>query len=299
MQWWNGFVEWLSSDNGWRVVTDAVIPFVAIVVAGIVAALIGRASTRRVVSLHEDEAKAAAVAALVSAARKGAVYSSLGVEERAYADHLGHEADVHLRLLPATGSTLAADWAAHELAEIKRNSASFSFQSEQTLGELRDRLVEWQNRPGRAKKLFRDDLARWKYEEADVDHDTAAKQKAWEAEQRSAPRPSTMPRSGVARRPTGHRRLPPRLSDRRRCPRPRHRPSRRVTRPTTTPATTRWTTSATSSRSVRARSAAARHPNARTTDHVNGDAPPTSVGGASWCGGVHAWCPRQPAPSTQ
>jgi hypothetical protein len=186
MQWWNGFVEWLSSDDGWRVVTDAAIPFVAIVAAGVVAALIGRASTRRVVSLHEDDAKAAAVAALVSAARKGAVYSSLGVEERAYAEHLGHEADVRLRLLSATGSTLAADWAAHELAEIKRNSASFSFQSEQTLGELRDRLVEWQNRPGRAKKLFRDDLARWKYEEADVDRDTAAQQKAWEAEQRAS-----------------------------------------------------------------------------------------------------------------
>jgi hypothetical protein len=185
MQWWNGFVEWLSSDSGWRLVTDAVIPFVAIVVAGVVAALIGRAATKRVVSLHEGEAKAAAVAALVAAARKGAVYSSLGVEERAYADHLGHEADVRLRLLPASGSTLAADWAAHEVAEIKKNSASFSFQSEQTLGELRDRLIEWQNRPGRAKKLFRDDLTRWRYEEAEVDRDADAKQKAWEAEQRA------------------------------------------------------------------------------------------------------------------
>jgi len=186
MQWWNSFIEWLSSDSGWRVVTDAVIPFIAIVVAGVVAALIGRASTRRAVTSHEDEAKAAAVAALVSAARKAAVHSSLGVEERAYADHLGHEADVRLRLLPATGSTLAADWAAHQMAEIKRNSASFSFQAEQTLGELRDRLIEWQNRPNRAKKLFRDDLARWKYEEADVDRDTDAKQKAWEAEQRAS-----------------------------------------------------------------------------------------------------------------
>ena len=186
MQWWNGFVEWLSSDSGWRVVTDAVLPFVAIVAAGVVAALIARSAVRRAVAVHDDEAKASAVAGLVSAARKAAVYSSLGAEERAYADHLGHEADVRLRLLPATGSTLAADWAAHELTEIKRNSASFSFRSEQSLGELRDRLIEWQNRPGRAKKLFRDDLARWKYEDADVDRDTAAKQKAWEAEQRAA-----------------------------------------------------------------------------------------------------------------
>ena len=186
MNWWNTFVDWLSSDNGQRVVTDAAVPFVAIVVAGVVAALIGRGATRRVLSAHDDDARAAAIAGVVSAARKGAVYSSLGTEERTYVDHLGHEADVRLRLLPSTGSTLAADWAAHELAEIKRNSASFSFQADRSLGEMTDRLVEWQRRPGRAKKLFRDDLARWKYEQADVDREATERQKAWEAEQRAA-----------------------------------------------------------------------------------------------------------------
>ena len=186
MNWWNTFVDWLSSDNGQRVVTDAAVPFVAIVAAGVVAALIGRGATRRVLSAHDDDARAAAIAGVVSAARKGAVYSSLGTEERTYVDHLGHEADVRLRLLPSTGSTLAADWAAHELAEIKRRSASFSFQAERSLGEMTDRLVDWQRRPGRAKKLFRDDLARWKHDEADLDREAAERQKAWEAEHRAA-----------------------------------------------------------------------------------------------------------------
>lgn len=186
MNWRNTFVDWLSSDNGQRVVTDAAVPFVAIVVAGVVAALIGRGATRRVLSAHDDDTRAAAIAGVVSAARKGALYSSLGTEERTYVDHLGHEADVRLRLLPSTGSTLAADWAAHELAEIKRHSASFSFQAERSLGEMTDRLVDWQRRPGRAKKLFRDDLAQWKYEEADVDREAAERQKAWEAEHRAA-----------------------------------------------------------------------------------------------------------------
>lgn len=185
MLWWNTFVDWLSSDSGQRVVTDAAVPFVAIVVAGVVAALIGRAATRRVLAAHDDDARAAAIAGLVSAARKGAAYSSLGVEERTYVDHLGHEADVRLRLLPATGSTLAADWAAHVLADIKRNSASFSFEADRSLDELLDRLVEWQRRPGRAKKLFRDDLARWKHDEAAVDREAAERQKAWEAEHRA------------------------------------------------------------------------------------------------------------------
>ena len=73
MQWWNSFVEWASSDAGWRIVSGAVVPFVAIVLAGVVAALIGRAAMRRVVAMHDDEAKAAAVAGIVSAARKAAI----------------------------------------------------------------------------------------------------------------------------------------------------------------------------------------------------------------------------------
>jgi len=183
MQWWNSFVEWASSDAGWRIVSGAVVPFVAIVLAGVIAALIGRAAMRRVVAMHDDEAKATAVAGIVSAARKAAIWSSLGPEERAYADHLAQESEVRLRLLPVSGAGTAASWAEHEIAELKRNSASFSYDSGHALDELRDRLIEWQNKPGRAKKLFRADLERWSYEEADVDKGLDARQKAWDAEQ--------------------------------------------------------------------------------------------------------------------
>lgn len=183
MQWWNSFVEWASSDAGWRIVSGAVVPFVAIVLAGVIAALIGRAAMLRVVAMHDDEAKATAVAGVVSAARKAAIWSSLGPEERAYADHLAQESEVRLRLLPVSGAGTAASWAEHEIAELKRNSASFSYESGHALDELRDRLVEWQNKPGRAKKLFKADLERWSYEEADVDKGLDARQKAWDAEQ--------------------------------------------------------------------------------------------------------------------
>jgi hypothetical protein len=196
MQWWNSFVEWASSDAGWRIISGAVVPFVAIVVAGVVAALIGRAAMRRVVSMHDDEAKAASVAGIVSAARKAAIWSSLGPEERAYADHLAQESAVRMRLLPVSGAGTAASWAEHEIADLKRNSASFSYQSGQALDDLRDRLIEWQNRPGRAKKLFRNDLERWSYEEAEIDKGLDARQKAWDAEQAAAarqPRPVSAP----------------------------------------------------------------------------------------------------------
>ena len=42
MQWWNDIVDWFRSETGQLIVFGAIIPFVAIVVAGIVAAAIGQ-----------------------------------------------------------------------------------------------------------------------------------------------------------------------------------------------------------------------------------------------------------------
>ncbi|GAA1492224.1 hypothetical protein [Curtobacterium herbarum] len=182
MQWWNDLNDWTSSDAGWRVLSGAIIPFVAIVVAGIVAALIGRAATKRVVALQEREAKNAAVAGLVSAARKAANWGSLGHDERAYADHLAEDADIRLRLLPVAGAPIAANWAQHEIADIKKNSSTFSFQAEQSLTEFRDRILEWQARPGRARKLFKSDLERWKFDSPDPDADLIKRQQDWNAD---------------------------------------------------------------------------------------------------------------------
>ncbi|MFS2076704.1 hypothetical protein, partial [Curtobacterium sp. CT11-133] len=150
MDWWNDLTDWISSDNGWRVISGALIPFVAIVVAGIIAALIGRGATKRVVAMQEREARNAAVTGIVSAARKAATWGSLGHDERAYADHLAEDADIRLRLLPVAGAPLAANWTQHEIADIKKNSSTFSFQAEQSLAEFRDRILEWQARPNRA-----------------------------------------------------------------------------------------------------------------------------------------------------
>lgn len=200
-------MDWVSSDEGWRIVSGAVVPFVAIVVAGVVAALIGRAALRRVVRLHDDEARSAAVAGIVSAARKASVWSSLGAEERTYVDHLAHESSVRLRLLPIAGSGLAANWAEHELADIKRDSVSFSFQAEQSLADFRDRLIDWQHRPSKAKKLFKTDLERWRYEEAETASTPNERPRDWTAPTepatpRAAPeRPAPAPMSHDAFRP--------------------------------------------------------------------------------------------------
>lgn len=166
MQWWNDVTTWFSSDEGRALLTSVVVPFVAVLVAGLLAALVARSAVRRVLARQERDARGAAVAGLVRAARKAAVWSSLGTEERTYVDHLAQEAEVQVRLLGAPGANSAASWAEHELAGLKRHSVSFSFQAEQSLAEFRDRLLQWHARPGRAKKLFADDLDRWGREAA-------------------------------------------------------------------------------------------------------------------------------------
>jgi hypothetical protein len=191
MQWWNSLVEWISSDDGWRIVSGGIIPFVAIVLAGVIAALIGRSAIKQSIARQNDAAKAAAVSGIVTAARKAAIWNSLGTEEREYSDHLAHESEVRLRLLPVSGARSAASWAEHELAEIKRHSATFSFQAEQSLADFRDRMVEWQAKPKRAKKLFRYDLERWRYEDVDGDKGDGSRERS--DGDRQASRPSSPP----------------------------------------------------------------------------------------------------------
>ncbi|WP_213815034.1 hypothetical protein [Glaciihabitans sp. dw_435] len=183
MQWWNDFVTWLSSDDGWRVISGAILPFIAIVVAGLIASLIARASSKRLLEFQDRELKAAAVMALIGAGRKATVWSSLGGDEKQRVDGQLSESDIRIRLLPVNGTNAAADWAAHELATMKKNSANFSFQAEQTFVEYRDRLLEWQNKPKRARKLFAYDLEQWRYEDANADKTLVEKQQKWAANQ--------------------------------------------------------------------------------------------------------------------
>lgn len=190
MQWWYDFVNWLNSDEGWRVITSAVIPAAAILVAGVVAAMIGRGNTKRILARHDREVRAAAITAVVSSATKAARWNALAAPEQLHADHVFLEADTRLRLLGVPGADLAADWSRHMIEQIKSNAVSFSFQAEQLLLELRRRLFDWQAKPSRAKKLFKADLESWEYEASLDDQDLVAQQHAWAAQQAAAQVPA-------------------------------------------------------------------------------------------------------------
>ncbi len=187
LEWWNDIVRWFSSDEGWAVVTGAILPFVAILAAGVLAGLITRGSMKRFVAHQDRQAKSAAVAALIASGRKAATWSTLSAQEKEHVEHQTSEAEVRLRLLPVVGSGPAADWAAHHIASMKRNSANYSFQAEQDLRDLQDGLVGWQLKPTRAKKMFAQDLAAWRYDESLPEDELASKQREWAAQQETAP----------------------------------------------------------------------------------------------------------------
>ena len=197
MTWWNDFVSWFNSADGQRVLYGAIIPFVAIVVAGLIAASIGRGSARRVLAHQDRELKGAAIMALIVVGRKAAIWSSLGGDEKQHVDSLMSEADIRVRLIPVVGAGAAADWAAHELAAMKKNSASFSFQAEQTFFDYRDRLLDWQLHPSRARKQFAADLSSWKYEDVPADTQLVAQQQDWATAHVEPPRTGAIPTTAI------------------------------------------------------------------------------------------------------
>jgi hypothetical protein len=190
LDWWNGIVNWYNSYEGHRVFTDAILPFLAILVAGTVAGLIARGSIKRLLAQQDSRYKASAVETLIAAGRKAAAWNTLTAQEKEHVEHQTSEAEVRVRMLPAYGASLAADWSAHKLASMKRNSANYSFQADQDLIDYQDGLIAWHAKPSLAKKLFAQDLAAWKYDGGAVEDQLVVKQREWAAQQQTESTPT-------------------------------------------------------------------------------------------------------------
>lgn len=183
MQWWNNFVAWLTAVSNQPVVFGAVVLIISIIVASVLAAWISRGAVGRLLDQRDRELKAAIIGALVDAATEASVWNSLTPQEQVMADRAVGQADIGLRLLPIKGAGTAANWAAHQIADLKRTSATFGYQLEPSVLEFRDRLVEWQNRPARTRKIFQGDLDRWKLQNTTSEKSLLAEQDAWVAQQ--------------------------------------------------------------------------------------------------------------------
>ena len=183
MQWWNDLMAWLTSSTARPTIFAAVVLFIAVLAAGLLAAWIASAAIKRVVAQRDREVKTAAIAALVDAATEASVWNSLTPQEQVLADRAVGQADILVRLLPIRGSDVAANWAAHQLHELKRASATFGYQLDPAVVEFRDRLLEWQRRPSRTRRQFQNDLDRWRTQRPEPEQVAVDAQDAWVAEQ--------------------------------------------------------------------------------------------------------------------
>jgi len=183
MQLWNDFTAWISDSANEPVIFAVAILLVGIVVSGLLAGWIARGTVRGMLARTERQQKAAAIAALVDAATEASVWNSLTPGEQVLSDRAVGQADILVRLLPVKGAGIAANWATHQLAEMKRQSATFGYQLDPVVAEFRDRLIEWQKRPGSAKRIFAADLERWRFESGTQTGQLDAQQDQWVAQQ--------------------------------------------------------------------------------------------------------------------
>ncbi|WP_230670925.1 hypothetical protein [Rathayibacter sp. Leaf248] len=165
MQWWSDFVQWIQTADGYRAVFLAVIVLLSVVIGVVITAAVFRSAIARLIRQQDHERKNAVIATLIDAAVDASAWNVLSQTERILSDRASAQAETHLRLLPVKGSGVAANWAAHELADLKHSSATGGYQTQASVGEFRDRLVLWRDKPGRARKAFLADLERWRFSE--------------------------------------------------------------------------------------------------------------------------------------
>jgi hypothetical protein len=183
MQWWNDLISWLTSSEAQSTLFAGAVLFLAVLASGLLAAWIASAAVRRVVEQRDRELKTAAIGSLIDAATEASVWNSLTPQEQVLADRTVGQADIQVRLLPIRGSDVAANWAAHQLHELKRASATFGYQLDPAVVEFRDRMLDWQRHPSRARKQFQNDLLRWRTQRQEPEQAAVEEQDAWVAGQ--------------------------------------------------------------------------------------------------------------------
>lgn len=183
MQWLNDIQNWFLVSENQKTVLTGIILFISMILALIIGGLIGNSVSKRHIRISEYQGKTAVIAALIDAATEASVWNGLSPQEQIMSDRAVGQIDVRVRLMPVKGAAVAADWAAHQLAEMKRTSATFGYQLDPAVAEFRDRLLLWVNNPGRANKIFARDLERWAYQSVQPEAAAVANQDAWVAQQ--------------------------------------------------------------------------------------------------------------------
>jgi len=163
LDWWNAYLDWAMSADGKAILTTAVIPFVAILIAGLIGALLARGGISRLTMRQDREQRSAVIASALATIRRSGAWAQLSISEQDHLDHTVAESLAHIRMLPAPGADLAGEWSLLKSRIVKQKSMSGAGAAEQEIRDLEDWLILWHRHPRRAAKHFADDLETLRY----------------------------------------------------------------------------------------------------------------------------------------
>ncbi|WP_111721232.1 hypothetical protein [Homoserinimonas sp. OAct 916] len=183
MEWLSDFLDWLVTDRGQESVRVGFLFLLALLIGAVLAGWVTRMGIRGLLRRYDRGLRDAAVLALIEAATEASVWNSLSPQEQMLANRTIGRADAQIRLLPLNGSDIAANWASHQLNEMKRNSATFGYLLDPVVLAFRERLLYWCDRPNKAKRIFEADLDAWQQASSESERKLLAEQEAWVAQQ--------------------------------------------------------------------------------------------------------------------
>jgi len=155
---WQSYLGWATSPGGLEILTTAVLPFIAILAAGIIAAILARDGIIRLARRQEREQQSGVIAGCLAASRSALGWATLAMREQDQLDQQLAECAARLRMLPAKGADAAAEWARLKSALIKTGALAGSPSAEAELRDLEDWLILWHRRPRKAARHFEADL---------------------------------------------------------------------------------------------------------------------------------------------
>jgi len=155
---WQSYLDWATSPAGLQILTTAVLPFVAILVAGLIAAILARDGMIRLARREDREQQSAIIAGCLATSRRALGWPTLAMREQDQLDEQLAESTSRLRMLPAKGANAAAEWVQLKTALVKTGSLTGSSSAEAELRDLEDWLIHWHRRPRKALRHFNADL---------------------------------------------------------------------------------------------------------------------------------------------
>lgn len=154
--------SWISDPDNFGVLVSIASTLVALILGLIIGGIVVSNHAGKQQRTMDEHAKSVVIADVLDCTNEVSVWGQLSPAGQAASDRAVARADIRLRVLPVQGAGALADWAGHQLNEIKRNSTTGA-PLQTVVDQFRDRLVLWLYNPKRAAKQCARDLERWAF----------------------------------------------------------------------------------------------------------------------------------------